>query len=200
MVEVSVGPVKVKADPDEIQRMMGAWSDAVARRGGVFGWLRRICFGDEGPRIKDVLAIPVAVSAHEGKLYVRMCLIGGRQRFKKGNWSVTPSVRCAIFPHIASGIQVQPTEIDGVDERFLTVNDVDPHYRIVFRLPGYGAEEISKNVWQKPHSMAALVSGSLTIEAGKKKYEVAIVPLSLSLGNGILNPHDGPLVRPKEGK
>lgn len=200
MVEVSVGPVSVKADPDEIARMMGAFNQALDKRGGVFGCIRRFFFGDDGPRIKDVLALPVAVSAHEAKLYIRMCLLGGRQRFKKGTWSVIPSVRCAIFPSIKSGIQVQPTDIDGVEERFLTVNEVDPHYRIVFQLPSYAADEVSQNVWKTPHSMAALVSGQLEIQAGKRSFEVDILPLSISIGNGILNPHDAPLIRPKDGK
>lgn len=198
MVEVAVGPVSVKADPEEIAKMTGAMSDAIAKRGGILGVLRRWLFGEDGPGIKDVLALPVNVSAHEGKLYIRMCLLGGRQRFRKGTWGVTPSVRCAIFPSISSGVQVQPSEVDDVDDRFLTVKEVDPHYRIVLRLPSYGADEICKAVWSKPHSMAALVHGQLEVEANKRKYIVQIIPLSLSIGAGILDQHDGPIVRPKE--
>jgi len=182
--------------PGDIITMIDLFSKAISKRDRFLDWLKKLFGGNSGPRVEDVLALPVAVTAKDGKLHVRVYLLGARRKFGKGAIEVVPRIEAVIFPNVGYN-QVRTNEVENFENRFPVIQDVDPFYRLVFNLSGADGTEVCKRVWDSPNSMGALVHGYFEIERKGKKYEVPVVPLNLCLGSGILNEHQGPLVQPK---
>ena len=178
---------------EKIVAILELFSKAISGGKRIAGWLRGKA-SDDASTLKDVIALPLYATANGGRCYVRLYLLGARKRFGKGTIETKPSMEAIFFPDTSSGMQARASKTIGVDDRFLTLESGDPHYLVVFSLPEHEGEEICQRVRSNPHSMAALITGHIQIEAKKYIHEVKVVPLSLSLGNGILNEHQGPLV------
>lgn len=183
---------------DDIITVIDLFSKAISKRERLMGWLKGLFSRDSGPRIQDVLALPVAATAKDGKLYVRIYLLGARRKVGKGTIEVIPRVESVIFPDVSAGFQTRTSEVENIENRFPAIEDLDPFYRLVFSLPASDGTKISDRVLTSPNSMGVLVHGHIEVERKGRKFEVPVVPLNLCLGNGILGEHQGPLVRPKE--
>ncbi len=181
----------------DVLETLDFFSRKMAEKGGIVGWFKSLFWSEEGPRLKSVIGLPMAVSAYEGKLYVRLYLLGARRRFGEGIVQAIPRIEAVLFPNIGH-TQVRANQVDGIEDRFPTIGDVDPYYRIILSLPQPQGDEVCAKVNQRFEPMGVLVSGQIEIEKKGKKYEIPIVALNLWLNGGQLNEHQGPLLRMKE--
>ncbi len=143
---------------------------------------------DEG-----LLAIPVAASTLEGKLYLRIFLHGALRAFGNGRVQLTPHVQGTLFPDLFQGNQIRVSEVENFEDLFPEIDRQDPYCRFVFKLPGAEGIELSKRIRTNPNTMGLLASGQIEIEKDGKKVAVKIHPINICVGGGELLEHRPPL-------
>jgi len=184
----------------DIVSLLDIFSRAVSSTGRLRTWLRCRSLSRSGPRLDSVIALPVAVTAEGGNLYIRLYLLGRNRLFGSGTIGVRPRIEAVVLPNAPSGLQVRTREALNAEEMLLPARGTDPCYRVVLPLPGADDEWVSRQARSSPHSMGVLFLGHIDITRKRRTYEARVVPLSLSLGNEVLLEHQGPLLPAQDGE
>jgi predicted nucleotide-binding protein len=139
-----------------------------------------------------LLGFPVAATALEGKLYLRILILGGLRAFGNGTVQLKPRLEATLFPDAFPGRQIRVSDAENFEDMFPEIDKQDPYCRFVFNLPGPEGMELSKRIHANPNTMGLLTSGHIEVEKDGKKVAVRIHPVNVCVGGGKLLEHRPP--------